>query len=477
MNYDMAGSWWDVHFKDFSEQLAGLIAYPSVSNEQATDPEHPYGRACAEVLSYFGEVGRGFGFQVVNHENQCEVVSWGNEKDSSCIGIFNHLDVVPAGTGWTYSPFTMTIDGDKIIGRGTGDNKGPALMVLYALFYLKQQGWMPKHTIKQFLGANEEKDMKDIIWYVSHCPMPLFSLVADASFPVCYGEKGILILDCQRSMGCSSRIRSWSSGVSSNAVPSLATAVVLYSMDALQKEASRCPDIHLQAQSDGSVMITAKGIAAHAAFPEGSRSAQNVLCSFLLATHVLIPVDEDFCEMLLSLFCDYHGKGIGVPYQDGESGMLTHVGGYSLLEGRIFHQNINIRYNVTANYKTMMNSIRRTLESKGFSIEHVEDNPPMYIDRNLPVIRMLTDISNSVSGLSLSPFTMGGGTYARKLRHAVGYGPGLSNRENPFGSERGRGHQPDEFTTMETLKNGFLVYIRAVVAVDEYLAGGDEHER
>ena len=58
--------------------------------------------------------------------------------------------------------------------------------------YLKEQGVPLEHTIRLYLGCSEERGMEDIEYYTSHYPAPEFSFTPDASFPVCYGEKGIL---------------------------------------------------------------------------------------------------------------------------------------------------------------------------------------------------------------------------------------------------------------------------------------------
>ncbi len=44
----------------------------------------------------------------------------------------SHLDVVPEGSGWTGDPFCMTLRDGFAVGRGTADDKGPAVITLYA---------------------------------------------------------------------------------------------------------------------------------------------------------------------------------------------------------------------------------------------------------------------------------------------------------------------------------------------------------
>jgi acetylornithine deacetylase/succinyl-diaminopimelate desuccinylase family protein len=49
-----------------------------------------------------------------------------------------HLDTVPAGDGWTLPPFTATIRGGRMHGRGASDDKGPTAALALAGACLKQ---------------------------------------------------------------------------------------------------------------------------------------------------------------------------------------------------------------------------------------------------------------------------------------------------------------------------------------------------
>ena len=64
---------------------------------------------------------------------------------------------------------------------------------------------------------------------------------------------------------------------------------------------------------------------------------------------------------------------------------------------------------------------------------------------------------------------MGGGTYARKLTNAVGYGPGLTFQKKPCKEGHGKGHQPDECICIDNLINAIEIYIRAIEYLDEHL--------
>ena len=57
------------------------------------------------------------------------------------VTIYNHLDVQPAeGPDWKTEPFRFTRDGDRYFGRGTTDDKGPAISALMGAKYAADNG-------------------------------------------------------------------------------------------------------------------------------------------------------------------------------------------------------------------------------------------------------------------------------------------------------------------------------------------------
>ena len=453
--------WLANQWPSFLDDLTALVRIPSVTRETG-NPDCPFGEPCTQVIDAIRQIGSRMGFETYNHEGYCASFLWRGEIADE-IGIFAHLDVVPAGTGWTGDPFQPILQEDKMIGRGTSDDKGPALSALYALLFLKENGYRPHHSIRFFFGVNEEAGMKDIDYYVQHMPMPVFSFTPDAAFPVCYAEKGILTIRAKYDLS-ESVVRLFTSGVASNAVPSLAEAILnkpIHEVAFLSGE-----EIEVAKDPDG-CRIIAHGIAAHAAYPEGSRSAQVILCQALLK--VLDPDDPAyrFAMATCKLFEDYYGKGIGVPLQDDPSGKLTHVGGMVLFKDGFAEQDINIRYPVTADRESMKSTIENTLAKVGFTEIQMDDNAPRYMDQESLPVRRLTEIANRVLNTDLQPYAMGGGTYARHLKNAVGFGPGISGGKSAFGPARGKGHQPDEYVLYKTLQDAFFIYEEAVRVLDE----------
>ncbi|MDE6104766.1 MAG: M20/M25/M40 family metallo-hydrolase [Clostridia bacterium] len=124
----------------------------------------PFGKETADCLDWFLKLAASFGFETKNYEGYAGEVIFGEGEE---FAILAHLDVVPAGSGWTHEPFGGEIDykNEKIWGRGTMDDKGPAVCALLALKALKDKGFAPKKKIKLIVGCNEENGWACINYY------------------------------------------------------------------------------------------------------------------------------------------------------------------------------------------------------------------------------------------------------------------------------------------------------------------------
>jgi acetylornithine deacetylase/succinyl-diaminopimelate desuccinylase-like protein len=71
------------------------------------------------------------------------------------VALYNHLDVQPANEPqWQYDPFVFQREGDRYLGRGTTDDKGPALTALLAARFAVRHG-LPLNM--QFIWELEEE--------------------------------------------------------------------------------------------------------------------------------------------------------------------------------------------------------------------------------------------------------------------------------------------------------------------------------
>ena len=81
-----------------------------------------------------------------------------------------HIDVVPAGSGWSSDPFTLREDGGRLYGRGACDAKGPlaAMLEAMALLIAARETW--SGTLLGVFVADEEAASLGAKAYVKSAP-------------------------------------------------------------------------------------------------------------------------------------------------------------------------------------------------------------------------------------------------------------------------------------------------------------------
>ena len=115
----------------FESLLKDFVERPTVS----TDPEHKADIAdgvklAEETVRRFGGTAR----VLETGGNPIVLGRWGEDPSHPTVTVYNHLDVQPASREtepWETDPFTFTVKGDRYFGRGTTDDKGPALSALF----------------------------------------------------------------------------------------------------------------------------------------------------------------------------------------------------------------------------------------------------------------------------------------------------------------------------------------------------------
>ena len=105
--------------QEMMSRLGELLAIESVAKLGGSE-DVPYGAGPAAALDYMLKLCDSLGFRTKNCENQLGWAEIG--EGDEMVGILCHLDVVPAGEGWDYEPYAMTIVGDRVYGRGVTDD-------------------------------------------------------------------------------------------------------------------------------------------------------------------------------------------------------------------------------------------------------------------------------------------------------------------------------------------------------------------
>ncbi len=436
--------------ESFERDLAGVLSFPSVSVK--TEGKYVFGKACADVLDYVLNLGENYGFKAENHDYYCGSLIFGESEKE--VGIVSHLDVVPCASGWSVdNPYGLTKRGDLYIGRGSEDDKGPMLIAMYALKFLKEQGITLPFAVRMILGCDEEVGSTDLRHFASVRKVPDFSFTPDSGFPVCIGEKGIFSFDLNLGK-LPENILSLGGGVASNSVADSAYCVV-------KTDKALAPAENIVITSEGdNLRITASGKGAHASMPENSLNAVKVLCDYLIANGV---TEHSGISFLATACSEYKGESFGINKDDNDFGYLTCICGLlDIKEGEI-HANFNVRYIPSVPYEEIMKTLNASVAEKGFSVYSGGCSEGYIMSADDAKIKALTVSCEEILGEPCVPYTMGGGTYARYMKNTVAFGATIGKYRGLLGEGKGGAHERDEYISRAEVVKAAQIFVLSLL--------------
>ena len=426
--------WVNDHRDAYLRDVSRLVAIRSVAGP--AEPGKPFGAGPAAALDEAMKICREQGLRVLNHEGYVMTADLCAEE--TVLDILAHLDVVGEGEGWDTDPYTAVEKDGCLYGRGTDDDKGPAVAAIYAMACIAELSPLKKN-VRLILGTDEESGSRDIRhYYASNRPAPnTFS--PDASFPVFNTEKGGLAARFRKSWTKQStlpRIDSLEGGYRINVLPADAQAVVL-GLQEEEIEAVCGPlaeqlrvELRLSRQGDG-VLVAVKGFAAHASTPEQGNNGITALIRMLLA----LPFAEGpGLEAIRSLdklmpHGDGLGRALGIAMEDDLSGPLTLA--FSLLkmtesgvEGAF-----DSRVPICANDENCRIKAKAAFEAEGFSFEG-SLRPPHHTPADSPFIQSMLKRYSEFTGRKGECLSMGGGTYVHDIPGGVAFGAAMPDFES-----------------------------------------------
>lgn len=435
--------------------IARLVAVDSVEGESA--PGAPFGPGPKAALELGLEISRELGLQAVNCADKIGYAQLGEGPEDRYLATITHLDVVPTGDGWDHDPFAMREREGWIIGRGVMDDKGPSVLCLYALKYLKERKIPLKYPVRALLGANEESGMGDVIYYLANYPAPLFCFSPDANFPLCNGEKGIYHGRIVFKLPLN-RIRDIRGGIVVNAVPDKAEATV----EAAHLE--NAERVTVEQLEPGLWRVKTAGLGGHASLPKGTVNAIGVLVDYLLQNGVGDENEQRMLRLLQRLHGAWDGSGLGVQADDGLFEPLTIIGGVIGLEDGKLFQTLDSRYPTNTSGAKIAAAIQALAgDMAEVTVEH--DAEPFYMSLDNPAVQVCIEAYNAVTGENAKPYTIGGGTYARDFPNAVSFGP--EHPERPAPDFAGPIHGVDEAASKDWLLEALKVYILALIELEK----------
>ena len=442
------------HERDIVRDIARLVSIPSVEGPAA--PDAPFGIESKRALDCALQIAEELGLDTVNCENKIGYASVGEDHGQGYLATITHVDVVPAGDGWTEDPFTVRERDGFLLGRGVMDDKGPSILCLYALKYLRDSGLPLRYPVRALLGSNEETGMGDLEHYNANYPAPLFCFSPDADFPLIHGEKGIyhgrLI-----SRHTPVNVLEMTGGVAPNAVPAKASALV-------RAEALQSTDaVSVEELEPGLWKLSSVGVSGHASMPEGTVNAIGRIVDYLLENGIPAEGELPYFRFLARLHAATDGSGLGLQSSDDYFTPLTAVGGKISTADGVFCQTIDCRYGISTSGEAITARLREAAGNAA-EIQVDADAAPFYLTLDNPAIQACMDSYNLVTGENARPFTIGGGTYARHFPNAAAFGP--EHPERPAPAFAGPIHGIDEAARLSDLMEALKIYIVALLRLE-----------
>lgn len=436
--------------------LSEVIKINSVRSEERENS--PFGEGPKNCLNFVLDKSKEMGFKVENVDNYMGWVEYGEGDES--IAVLGHLDVVPAGNGWSKDPFSGDIENGNIYGRGAVDDKGPIIACLYALNAIKKSELPLKRRIRILFGTNEETGSEDIKHYLDKGgEIPVCGFTPDGEFPLINGEKGIINATFRRTFKQYGKLilKKISGGIAFNVVPAEAVAEFLCDNELKEdvKKFFKTNDKVCLKETKSGFIVISKGVEAHASTPEKGENAIGNLLSVIKN----LPLDKDLSEVISfvsgSIGLETDGKSLGISLSDDISGKLSLNLG--LIEGNSDYIDIkiNYRYPVTKSYEDCAPLCDQKFKQAGFEKISETHKKSLYIDENSDFIKNLLSVYEEKTKLKGDTKSIGGGTYAKAIPNVVAFGP-------IFPGDIIREHLPNEFLEVEKLYLCMDIYAEAM---------------
>ena len=455
-------NWFEEAKKRQSEllmDLQQLIQIPSVLDESLSSSAQPFGPEPLRALEWMLQKGQEAGMTIKNVDQMAGHIEMGEGEE--LLGILGHVDVVPAGKGWTYPPFEGHIDNDRLYGRGAIDDKGPTMAAWMAMKMVKDASIPLNKRVRLIVGTDEESGFRCVKRYFEKEEMPHIGFAPDADFPIINAEKGIATLRFSTTtLESKEQLQSFQAGTRTNMVPDIATAVIQNTNASLESEFKQfilqhklIGEVEVR-QSD--VQLTLEGKSAHAMEPNDGLNAGVFLAKFLV-DFVTTSGSKTFIDFVASsFFSDSRGHAIGMQFSDDMSGDTTlNAGIISFDPSTGGTLDVSLRYSVSYPFDEKLTACQTICNEKGISVDVMSNSKPHYVEESDELIQSLSRVYERQTGEKATLLAIGGGTYARVLKKGVAFGM-------LFPGEKDVAHQVDEFVDIPNLIKAAAIYADAI---------------
>lgn len=424
------------------ERLVNIPSY--ITQAESEEGGFPFGEGIDRVLKETLQLCKELGMDTYyDPKGYYGYADYGEGKET--VGILCHLDVVPEGdtAKWHTSPFVATELDGVMYGRGTQDDKGPTIAVLYAFKALVDAGETFNRKLRFVFGTDEESLWRGMDRYKQYEEIPDMGFVPDGAFPLTYAEKGLL--QFKLTGPGSDKVKLNCPGAP-NVVPAAADYQGVEKKSLAEAFSQKGIRYKL---TDEQITVYGKSVHASTAF-EGVNAIN------LLATQLAVFQPHPAISFLAEKVGEEaNGFSIFGKISDEISGQLT----FNVASLRIDENHaeimIDMRIPVSFSSTELVKQLKEVAADYGLEYQKYDELPSLYVPKDSLLVKTLMDIYKDKTGDLKEPMTSGGATYARSMPNMVAFGA-------HFPGSPSLAHQENEGIILEELYKAMDIYAEAI---------------
>lgn len=426
-------------------------------------PGMPFGEGIAQALDEALKISEELGFFAHNLDGYAGYAEAGQGEE--VVGVLVHLDVVPEGQGWQYEPYGAQIADNRIYGRGTSDDKAPAIASLYALKAVIDSGAVLTKRVRIIFGTNEEKGCECIKYYVKKEGHANIGFTPDANFPLIHGEKAILhgyFQFMDRGERTPPYLADISGGSAINMVADVCAATIVCEEECDIKNKF---DAYLKSNDltgeykhyENKIELKIIGKSSHGSKPDEGVNAISHMAAFI--KEINLNFGSSFAD-LYSEKIGFSTNGEHIDIKENDSfGSLTFCTGNIKMSGNIITVGCDIRSPITSNPQNIIDKIHNSIKDTGIKYELHTLKEAIYMEQDSYLVKTLMQCYIDITGDTQNkPFTIGGGTYARCMNNILGFGMLFCGDEDTM-------HKKDEYVEIDKLLLAAKIYAKAIYSL------------
>jgi succinyl-diaminopimelate desuccinylase len=276
--------------------------------------------------------------------------------------------------------------------------------------------------------------------YVRVFPLPDYGFTPDGEFPMCNIEKGAMDISLSFPLNEKDKMTEGGrylsfidAGTATNVVPGTCTAEIT----------------EYRSGREEHTVLKVQGKAVHSCQPEKGTNAIFEMADLLSTMNLSENRIYSLLMMVNEKLTDIYGKELGL-FSDSEyyNGEFVHRNVFSptmfKIKNGVVKINVNVRFPYGADETRILETFQKIAEDYQGSAEQREYLPAVYVSKDKPFIKELSDAYEEVCGLKNEYVLAYGGSYAKAMPNIVSWGPVFPGEEDTC-------HEENEYISVDSL--------------------------